>query len=50
MPLEDFLSEAMTLLQATPKAKEIVVERAKFLRDAVANGSYDDVLVMLSGI
>lgn len=50
MPLEDFLSEAMTLLQANPKAKEIVVERAKFLRYAEANGEYGNMLAMLSTI
>lgn len=50
MPLEDFLSETMTLLRTHPDAKEIVVERAKFVRDAVANGSYDKVLAMLASI
>ncbi|MFF7073758.1 SDR family oxidoreductase [Streptomyces pseudovenezuelae] len=49
MPLDDFLTEALDLLRDKPDAKEIVVERARFLRDAQANGSYDDVLAMLSG-
>ncbi|WP_330323661.1 SDR family oxidoreductase [Streptomyces pseudovenezuelae] len=49
MPLDDFLTEALDLLREKPDAKEIVVERARFLRDAQANGSYDDVLAMLSG-
>ncbi|MFF8190769.1 SDR family oxidoreductase [Streptomyces bobili] len=49
MPLDDFLTEALGLLREKPDAKELVVERARFLRDAVANGSYDDVLAMLSG-
>lgn len=48
MPLEDFLSEAMTLLQATPQAQEIVVEQAKPIRDAVANGAYSNLLTMFS--
>jgi uncharacterized oxidoreductase len=48
MPLEDFLSEVMSLLKATPKAKEIVVERAKPIRDAQANGAYGDLLTMFS--
>ena len=48
MPLDEFLSETMTLL-AEPGAKEIVVERAKFVRFAEANGNYDQVLAMLSG-
>jgi uncharacterized oxidoreductase len=48
MPLEDFLTETLTLLRTQPDAKEIVVERARFVRDAQANGTYDDVLAMLS--
>jgi short-subunit dehydrogenase involved in D-alanine esterification of teichoic acids len=50
MPLDDFLTETLDLLREKPDAKELVVERARFLRDAVANGSYDDVLAMLSGL
>ena len=49
MPLDDFLTETLTLLGAQPEAKEIVVERAKFVRYAEANGAYDQVLAMLSG-
>ncbi|MFG2370229.1 SDR family oxidoreductase [Streptomyces sp. NPDC048504] len=49
MPLDDFLSETLDLLREKPDAKELVVERAGFIRDAVANGSYDDVLAMISG-
>lgn len=49
MPLEDFLNEAMTLLQTQPAAKEILVENVKPLRYAEANGSYDNILTMLSG-
>lgn len=48
MPLEDFLSETLTLLRDQPDAKELVVERAKFVRDAQANGTYNDVLAMLT--
>lgn len=48
MPLEDFLTETMTLLNTQPDATEIVVERARFVRYAEANGSYDDVLALLS--
>lgn len=50
MPLEDFLSETMTLLHADLGAHEIIVERARFVRDAEANGTYDDVLSMLSAV
>ncbi len=49
MPLDDFLSETLDLLREKPDAKELVVERARFIRDAVATGSYDDVLAMISG-
>lgn len=49
MPLDDFLTETLDLLREKPDAKEIVVERARFIRDAVATGSYDDVLTMISG-
>ena len=50
MPLEDFLTETMELLAAEPDAKEIVVERARFIRDAQANGNYDDVLAMFTSV
>lgn len=50
MPLEDFLSETMTLLRNDPEAQEIVVERAKFIRFAEANGTYGSVLGMLSAV
>ncbi|MFC4472446.1 SDR family oxidoreductase [Streptomyces xiangluensis] len=49
MPLDDFLTETLDLLRETPDAKELVVERARFIRDAEANGSYDNVLAMISG-
>ncbi|MGV0772913.1 SDR family NAD(P)-dependent oxidoreductase [Mycobacterium syngnathidarum] len=48
MPLDDFLAEIFDLLRKTPDANELVVERARFFRDAQANGSYDSVLAMLS--
>jgi uncharacterized oxidoreductase len=48
MPLDDFLTETLDLLRENPELKELVVERARFLRDAQANGSYDNVLAMLS--
>ncbi|WP_326762254.1 SDR family oxidoreductase [Streptomyces phaeochromogenes] len=50
MPLDDFLDETLTLLRDRPDAREIVVERAKFVRHAEANGTYDDVLTMLAGV
>jgi uncharacterized oxidoreductase len=50
MPLDEFLTEALALLDARPDAAEIIVERAGFARYAVANGTYDQVLAMLSGV
>lgn len=50
MPLDEFLDEALALLHAESTPKEIVVERARFLRDAAANGSYDEMLGMLSTV
>jgi len=49
MPLDDFLTEVLDLLREKPDAKELVVEPARFIRDAVATGSYDDVLAMMTG-
>ncbi|WP_405820526.1 SDR family NAD(P)-dependent oxidoreductase [Streptomyces sp. NBC_01390] len=49
MPLDDFLTEVLDLLREKPDAKEIVVEPARFIRDAVATGTYDDVLAMMTG-
>jgi len=40
----------MTLLHAHPEAQEVVLERAKFVRYAEANGAYSNVLSMLSAI
>lgn len=48
MPLNEFLTETLELLRENPGTQELVVERARFLRDAQANGSYDDVFAMLS--
>ncbi|HST86324.1 MAG TPA: SDR family NAD(P)-dependent oxidoreductase [Kineosporiaceae bacterium] len=48
MPLDEFLTEVLTLLDAEPDAKEIVVSSAKFARDAEATGTYDQVLTMFS--
>lgn len=48
MPLEEFLSEVMGLLEAEPDADEILVERVKWQRHAEAEGRYQDVLAVLS--
>ncbi|GAA1657756.1 SDR family oxidoreductase [Actinoplanes couchii] len=49
MPLEDFLDEVMSLLEADPKAEQILVERVRWQRNAEAEGRYQDVLGVLSG-
>lgn len=48
MPLDDFLDEIFEMLGHSPEAKELVVEPAKFFRNAQANGTYDSALAMLS--
>ena len=48
MPLEEFLSESMSLFESQPDAREILVERVKFLRNAEIEGRYEQVLEMLS--
>ena len=40
MPLDAFIEETMRLIESTPDATEILVERVKPLRFAEANGSY----------
>jgi uncharacterized oxidoreductase len=44
MPLDEFLSEVMELLESEPDAREILVENVKFLRYAEVGGHYDEVL------
>lgn len=41
MPLDDFIAETVQILETTPDATEIRVERVKPLRFAEANGNYD---------
>jgi uncharacterized oxidoreductase len=48
MPLDEYITETMTLLQTTPDADEIVVERAKGFRFAERDGSYDNVYPILN--
>ncbi|MET3808723.1 short-subunit dehydrogenase involved in D-alanine esterification of teichoic acids [Nakamurella sp. UYEF19] len=49
MPLDEYLSEVMTILADDPDATQICVERVKTLRFAEADGNYDTMLKMLSG-
>jgi uncharacterized oxidoreductase len=48
MPLDDFIAEVMSLLETQPDAKEIQVERVKFLRYGEARGDYDSVVATLN--
>jgi uncharacterized oxidoreductase len=48
MPLDDFISEVMGLIESQPDAKEIQVENVKFLRYGEARGDYDQVVATLN--
>jgi uncharacterized oxidoreductase len=48
MPLEDFVAEVIGLIESQPDAKEIQVERVKFLRHGEARGDYDQVVATLN--
>ncbi|WP_131738202.1 SDR family oxidoreductase [Actinomadura roseirufa] len=48
MPLDDFVTEVVALLETQPDAKEIQVERVKFLRHAESRGSYEEAVQILN--
>ncbi|WP_346538499.1 SDR family NAD(P)-dependent oxidoreductase [Micromonospora sp. DPT] len=48
VPLDEFVAEVVGLLEAQPEAKEIQVERVKFLRYGEARGDYDQVVETLN--
>lgn len=48
MPLDEFVTEVVGLIEAEPDAKEIQVERVKFLRYGEARGDYDQVVTALN--
>jgi len=48
VPLDEFVSEVMALVESEPDAKEILVERVKFLRYGEARGDYDHVVEVLN--
>jgi uncharacterized oxidoreductase len=48
MPLDEFVAEAVALIESQPDAREIQVERVKFLRYAEARGDYDDTVTTLN--
>lgn len=49
MPLDDFVSEAMSLLESQPDAPQILVDRVKRQRFAEATGTYDQVFALQAG-
>ena len=48
MPLDEFVAEVVGLIESQPDAKELQVERVKFLRYAEARGDYDQVVATLN--
>ena len=50
MPLEDYLAETMDLLNQQPTPPEILVENVKRLRNAEANGQFEEVLGFLRSL
>ncbi|WP_106400767.1 SDR family oxidoreductase [Actinocorallia populi] len=48
MPLEEFVAEVVELIETRPDAREIQVERVKFLRYGEARGDYDQVVATLN--
>jgi uncharacterized oxidoreductase len=49
MPLKEFISQTMKILETLPNAAEICVDRVKPLRFAEASGNYDDVFTTFNG-
>jgi uncharacterized oxidoreductase len=43
MPLDEYISETIALLQSQPEAEEIIVDRVKGFRYAERDGRFDDV-------
>ena len=50
MPLDEYLTETMELLQKHPDADEILVDRVRFLRDAERENRYDQVIGILNSV
>ncbi|TCO49158.1 putative oxidoreductase [Kribbella antiqua] len=49
MPLDEYLTETVELLQQHPGADEILVNRVRFLRDAERESRYDATFTALNG-
>ncbi len=48
MPLDDFVDEVVQLIETQPEAREILVDRVRFLRYGEARGDYDQVVATLN--
>ncbi|MEU7476686.1 SDR family NAD(P)-dependent oxidoreductase [Lentzea sp. NPDC042327] len=48
MPLDEYVTEVMGIVEARPDVREIQVERVKFLRYGEARGDYDQVVAALN--
>lgn len=48
MPLDEYVAEVMDIIETQPDAREIQVERVKFLRYGEARGDYDQVVATLN--
>ncbi|MGN6427719.1 MAG: SDR family oxidoreductase [Leifsonia sp.] len=48
MPLDEFVAEVVGLIETQPDAKELQVERVKFLRYGEVRGDYDQVVAVLN--
>ncbi|WP_026940120.1 SDR family oxidoreductase [Humibacter albus] len=48
MPLDDYIAEVMQLIETQPDARELQVERVKFLRYSEVRGEYDQVVSVLN--
>jgi uncharacterized oxidoreductase len=49
MPLDDFLSETLELLETAPQAEEILVQRVNFQRLAEREGRYEAAFTRING-
>ncbi|OOB90885.1 SDR family oxidoreductase [Rathayibacter sp. VKM Ac-2630] len=50
MPLDEYVSEVLALLRENPDARELVVENARWAREAAANGTYAGLVSSLSSL
>lgn len=48
MPLDTFADQAMALFQQTPTPREILVEGVDFMRNAEAEGRFDETLATIN--